>query len=159
MSTTPQDTAEYLQIDDHVLDLGYKNCKASAKHFFGPYLWMISNMTGHHRRGMDALLAHLARVSGFLDLLSADGLPLETWANYRSEVSRALAGQCRKSELAALADTVNRFQIPRQFIFDPMNAGRHEDSKQRVCNCRTVQRIYLATWWVPNGGVYAGLRN
>lgn len=123
MSTTTQANTDYLEIDTQVLELGYKNCKASAKHFFGPFLWMISNMTGHHRRGMEAVLAHIARVSSFLELLSTDGLPLETWADYRNEVSQALAGQCRKSELAALADTVERFQIPRQFVFDPINAA------------------------------------
>ena len=142
MSTTPQDTTEYLQIDSQVLDLGYKSCKASAKHFFGPYMWMISNMTGHHRRGMDAVLAHLARVSSFLELLSSDGLPLETWADYRSEISQALAGQCRKSELAALADTVNRFQIPRQFIFDPINAA---DSRIRNKDFKTFDQFSAFT--------------
>lgn len=142
MSTTPQDTAGYLQIDTQVLELGYKNCKASAKHFFGPYLWMISNMTGHHRQGMEAVLAHLARVSSFLELLSTDGLPLETWADYRSEVSQALAGQCRKSELAALADTVDRFNIPRQFIFDPINAA---DSRIRNQSFKTFDQYAAFT--------------
>ncbi len=94
-------------------------------------------MSGDNRRGVNAVLAHVARISHFLELLSADGLSLEAWSNYRYEVSEAFAGKCYKSELAALADTVDRFQIPRQFIFDPINAA---DSRIRKKTFQTFEQ-------------------
>lgn len=138
MSTTPEESDQFLQIDSKVLEIGYKNCKANAKNYFGPYVWMVSNMAGEDRRGVDAILAHVARISNFLELLSTDGLSLDSWSNYRFEVSEAFIGRCRKSEMAALVDTVNRFNISKQFVFDPINAA---DSRIRNKTFRTFEQF------------------
>jgi phytoene/squalene synthetase len=122
MSTTSQNQSGFLQIDSNVLEIGYQNCKASAKQYFGPFAWVVSNTDGGTRRSLDAVFAHVAHVCNFLELLSTDGLSLDSWSSYRNEVSEALTGRTRKTELAALNDTVTRFKIPKQFIFDPLNA-------------------------------------
>lgn len=123
MSDTPESNSPYLSLSSSVLDLGFKNCRVSAKQLFGSHLWVVSNVAMAQRKAIDAVLSHFARVGNFLELLSSNGLSLETWTSYRNEVSEAIGGRCRNTELAALSHTVNKYQIPRQYIFDPLNGA------------------------------------
>lgn len=127
----------YLNVDGRVLDLGYKTCRSNARQLFGPFRWMLGHVTGNSRRGMDAFMGHLAQVSNFLELMSTDGRSVGSWQGYRGAVSHALAGNCLKPELAALAETVSRFQIPHQFVFDPVNAA---DSWIRTQRFETMEQ-------------------
>ena len=120
---TVPSSPEHLEINTSTLDLGYKKCRESAKRIFGPHFWMISNTTGEERRALHALGGYLSKVSQLQDRHTLDGLPSKEWESFRDEVAMALNGQVYSPELAALQDAVNRFEIPQQFIFDPLNAA------------------------------------
>ena len=116
-------TARFLDLSTSTFDLGYKSCQQTAKQLFGPFLWMISNTTGHERRSLHAVISHLTRVSDFLDIHTEEGICTEAWENYREEVNIALTGKCRSTKLAALLDTVERYKIDPQHIMDPLDAA------------------------------------
>ena len=58
-----------------------------------------------------------------LDLESSEGLPLDVWKEIRDQLSDAFCGRPHSPEHAALAEVVNDFEVPRQFIFDMVNGA------------------------------------
>lgn len=105
------------------LDRGYKSCHGATKRFFKGMLWPLSNIPRDERQAVDTLLFNLMRTIDLLDLESIDGLSLDVWHETRDELSDAFRGRYHSNELAALADTARRFDIPRQFIFDPIRGA------------------------------------
>ena len=114
---------EHIELNSAAIERGYKSCKGAVKKFFKGQLWPISNMPGEQRRGLDAVLSNLMRTIDLLDLDSADGLSLDIWHEMRDDLSDAMQGKCATVELAALADTANKFKIPQQYLFDPLRGA------------------------------------
>ena len=108
------ESREHIELNSAAIERGYKSCKGAVKKFFKGQLWPISNMPGEQRRGLDAVLSNLMRTIDLLDLDSADGLSLDIWHEMRDDLSDAMQGKCATVELAALADTANKFKIPQQ---------------------------------------------
>ncbi len=119
------ESREHIELNSDSIDRGYKSCKGAVKKFFKGMLWPISNMPGQQRRGLDTVLFNLMRTIDLLDLDSADGLSLDIWHEMRDDMSDALQGKCTTVELAALADTAQKFKIPQQYLFDPLRGADH----------------------------------
>jgi phytoene/squalene synthetase len=83
-------------------------------------LWIISNLPGEQRKGLDTILHNLTRTVEMFDLESKDGLSLDVWLETRDDLSDAFLEKYRNPELAALADTAHKYEIPKQFLFDPL---------------------------------------
>jgi phytoene synthase len=105
------------------LEQGFRISHMVVNKFFANVRWMMSNLTASHRRDLDPLLHHLIKVIDLLDLRSADGMSLDVWYETRDELETALAGAFASNELAALEDVVQRYNIPKQFLFDPLNGA------------------------------------
>ena len=105
------------------LDAGRRSCRTAVKKFYRDSLWIIGNMPGEEKTGCVSILHHLMRVIDLLDLSSIDGSTLDVWQEIYDELNAALLGKSASPEWAALADTINRFQVPRQFVFDPLMAA------------------------------------
>ena len=114
---------DHIELNREALLRGYRHCRQTVRRQLKGQLWMIANLGGDRRRGMDALLAHLLTTIDLLDLESASGLSLDVWHEIREDVSDAFRGRCTSSELAALVDTCRRFEVPRQFLFDPLRGA------------------------------------
>ena len=117
------ESREHIELNSAAIERGYKSCKGAVKKFFKGQLWPISNMPGEQRRGLDAVLSNLMRTIDLLDLDSADGLSLDIWHEMRDDLSDVMQGKCATVELAALADTANKFKIPQQYLFDPLRGA------------------------------------
>ncbi len=118
-----QETRESIELDSAALERGYRNSRSIVKNHFAGNLWIVSNLPGDERKSLDALMSHLVRVLDLLNLDSSSGLSLDVWHEVRDDLSDALCGKCRTEELAALADTAGRYEIPKQFLFDPISAA------------------------------------
>ncbi len=105
------------------LDQGFKASRSAVRSCFRDSLWARSNLSEATRRELDAIGSHLVRCLDLLDLESVEGLPLDIWKEIRDELSDTLCGKHQFPEQAALADVVSRHQIPRQFLFDMVNAA------------------------------------
>lgn len=114
---------DHLDLNRETLQRGYRNCRQTVRRQLRGQLWMLSNLSGDRRRGMDALLAHLLTTVDLLDLESVSGLSLDVWHEIRDDVSDAFRGRCTSPELAALVDTCRRFEVPRQHVFDPLRGA------------------------------------
>jgi phytoene/squalene synthetase len=110
----------FQQVD---LEAGYRNCHLAVNKTFANMRWMVSNLPGSQRRDLDPLLYHLITIIDLLDLQSADGLSLDIWRECRNDLNQAFAGNCNSRELAALMDVAQRFQIPKQLLFDPLTGA------------------------------------
>lgn len=117
------ETREPIQFNENTLDRGYKSCRAVVKKQLKPYVWPASNIAGENRKGVDAILAHLLTTIDLLDLESSNGLSLDVWHEIRSDVSDAFLDKYASAELAALVDTCRRFDVPKQYIFDPLRGA------------------------------------
>ncbi|MEL7498824.1 MAG: squalene/phytoene synthase family protein [Planctomycetota bacterium] len=116
-------TRELIQFDDNTLDRGYRSCRAMVKKELKRVIWPASNIAGENRRGVDAILAHLLTTIDLLDLESSNGLSLDVWHEIRDDLSDAFLDKYANTELAALVDTFRRFDIPKQFAFDPLRGA------------------------------------
>jgi phytoene synthase len=117
--------------------IGLKSCRNAVKKFYRDSLWIMGNMPGEEKDGCVCILHHLMRVLDLLDLSSIDGTTLDVWQEVYDDLDQALQGKSISPELTALSDTVDRFDVPRQFVFDPMMAAdtwirnrRHETFDQ-----------------------------
>ena len=117
------ESREYIELNSASIERGYKSCKGAVKKFFKPQLWALSNLPGEQRRSMDAVLFNLMRSIDLLDLDSIDGLSLDIWHEMRDDLSDALQDKCTTVELAALADTARKYNIPQQYLFDPLRGA------------------------------------
>jgi phytoene/squalene synthetase len=116
MTTIP--TTNQLEQRRNLLELGNSACRRKAKRAFRKYLWMISNLPGEKKNGLYALLAFLVRLDDYLEIDSPIGLSVPVWSELRDELSDAFAGRGSPSETVALVHACDRYQVPRQFLFD-----------------------------------------
>jgi phytoene synthase len=134
------------------LEQGYRNCHIAANKFFVQIRWMTGNLPRNQRWHLDPLLNHLITIIDLLDLQSADGLSLDVWTETRDELNAALLGRFASSELAALTDVVRKYQIPKQFLFEPIFGVDHWIRKNRFATydelhsfCGQVAGSWLAS--------------
>ena len=119
-SVDMQETREHIELDSAAVERGYKNCRAAVRIFYRGYLWIVSNVPGDQRKGLDAVLHNLIRTVDMYDLESENGLSLEVWHEVRDDLSDAFLDKCTSVELAALVDCARKYEIPKQFLFDPL---------------------------------------
>lgn len=105
------------------LERGYKSSRTAVRSLFKGGLWTTSNMPSEMRRKLDALGSHLVQCLDMLDLESTEGLPLDVWKEIRDQLSDAFCGKPHSPEHAALAEVVEQYAIPKQFIFDMVNGA------------------------------------
>ena len=137
MSATDNSDKIVSGVSSEDLDAGRRNCWAAVKKFYQNGLWVMGNMPGDEKTGCVCVLHHLMRVLDMLDLSSVDGQTLDVWQEVYDDLDQALRGNSTSPELAALADAVHQFDIPTQFVFDPLMAAdtwirnrRHETFAQ-----------------------------
>lgn len=118
-----------LEIDDPIelnsssIERGYKSCHGAVKKFFKGRLWPTMNLPGVQRQALDTILFNLMRTIDLLDLESADGRSLDVWFEVRDDLSDAFRDKCSSVEVAALVDASRLFEIPKQFLFDPLRGA------------------------------------
>lgn len=117
------ETREHIELNSNAIERGYKSCRGAGNQFFKGYLWPISNLPGPERRAVDTLLFNLMRTIDLFDLESVSGLSLDVWHEIRDDLSDAFRDQCSSVELAALVDASRRFNIPKQYLFDPLRGA------------------------------------
>ena len=124
-------------ISSEDLKAGRRNCRSAVKKFYQDSLWVMGNIPADEKTGCICVLHHLMRVLDLLDLSSSDGQTLDVWQETHDDLVQALQGNSSTLELAALAETVDRFSIPAQFLIDPLTAAdtwirnrRHETFAQ-----------------------------
>ena len=123
MSATVKSDEKVFEVSGEDLAAGRRSCRTAAKKFYQSSLWVMGNLPGDEKTGCFCVLHHLMRVLDMLDLSSVDGQTLDVWQEFHDDLEQALRGSSSSPELAALAETVNRFQIPEQFVFDPLMAA------------------------------------
>lgn len=119
MLTSPN----HIQLNSNAIERGYRSCRGAGRRYFKAQIWTSVNLPRDQRRALDAVLFNLMRTLDLLDLESADGRSLDVWFEVRDDLSDAFRGQCASVELAALVDATRRFNIPKQFIFDPLRGA------------------------------------
>ncbi len=114
-------TRPRIELTPAAIQQGYKSCRTQTRTFFAQYAWIASNLTGDRRKGLDTLMHHLTGCLDLTDLASPDRLPLAIWSEIRDDLSDAFLDQCTSTELAALVDTVRKFNVPKQYLFDMLD--------------------------------------
>ena len=116
-------SSKHIKLNSNAIERGYRSCRGAGRRYFKSQLWASINLPRDQRRALDAVLFNLMRTIDLLDLESADGRPLDVWFELRDDLSDAFRGKCTSVELAALVDASRRFNIPKQFIFDPLRGA------------------------------------
>ena len=108
---------------DEFLMRGLKSSRSAVRSLFKDAVWVTRNLPAEKRTELDSLGSHLVRCLDMLDLESTEGLPLDVWKEIRDELSDAFCGKWETPEHAALAHVVEKYQVPKQFIFDMVNGA------------------------------------
>lgn len=116
-------TMDETQVNEARIELGYRNSRKVCRTAFADFMFALSNLPGHQRRGVIAVGNFLVECIDLLDLESADGTSLDVWKEIRHDLEDALAGHASTPTLAALADTVNRFDIPHRHLFEMLDGA------------------------------------
>ena len=117
------ETSEHIELDSHAIERGYKNCRTAVNKFFKGQTWPASNLPRAERRAINTILFGLMRTIDLFDLESVSGLSLDVWHEIRDDLSDAFRDQCSSVELAALVDASRRFEIPKEYLFDPLRGA------------------------------------
>jgi phytoene/squalene synthetase len=111
---------KFLEHNPQALATGYRSCKKSVDKYFRDQIWMTANLPAAQRRDLDPLLFHGIKVLDLLYLHSDGGMPLDVWQEVRDDLNLAFLEHYVNPELMAVLDVVQRFSIPKQFLFDPI---------------------------------------
>jgi 15-cis-phytoene synthase len=99
-------------------DASYRQCRRIVRHSGSNFALAFWLLPFHQRRAMDALYAFARQADDLVDrcapLAEKEGA-LDAW---REDLRRALAGDVAPSSMVALADSVDRFGIPTDYLFD-----------------------------------------
>ena len=131
MATEAAQTNGKLATGDATLRRGYKSCKSACRTAFGDFGFAVSNLPQQQRHGLYALGNFLVECIDLLDLESVSGLSLDVWQEIHDDLDDALAGHPASPTQAALLDTVKRFDVPKEHLFEMLGA---------------------ADWWIRNRG-------
>ena len=117
------ETSSRVEAQGETLEQGYKACRKQVKKDLKPWSWLISNVGGDNKKGVYALLHQFLQTSDMLDLESTDGQVLAISKEIYQDLSNAFAGKYATPELAALADTCQRYDVDPQSFFNSMKAA------------------------------------
>lgn len=107
-----------VRVDDWTLAQGYRQCRQKAKRHFPELIWSIGNLPGEEHGAVSAILVHFHNGLKLADQRRVGVPNQDLVSELRDDLGDALAGRAVSLESAALADTVRRYGIPRQFLFE-----------------------------------------
>jgi phytoene/squalene synthetase len=105
------------------IEQGYKSCRRRVKKELKNWAWLISNVGGDNRKGLNALLAQFLDTLELFDLDSPDGCSLSVWKEVQEDLSNAFAGETTEPELLALVDACQRYDVDKQHVFEPVQVA------------------------------------
>ena len=109
----------YVSLSENDVTRGYKSCRKVAKAVFGPRLWPFLNLPGDERRGIDTLLFVIDHgMRAHRNSMPGQRISFEQINESREDLNDACCGKFLSPEWGAVQDTMRRFEIPKQFLFD-----------------------------------------
>jgi phytoene synthase len=136
-----------IDVSDEIQD-SYAFCRRQARQAASSFYWSFSLLPREQRDSMYALYAFLRHTDDLGD--SDRPLPLRRRQlhEWRSSLQHALAGQRGDTLWPALADTVSRFSIPGEYLFDTIDGvemdldkSRYETFDQLEVYCHKVASV------------------
>jgi phytoene/squalene synthetase len=109
-------------VQSEKLEQGYKVCRRRAKKELKTWTWLVSNVGGDNKKGLNVMLAQFLETAELLDLDSPGGSSLGVWKEIQEDLANAFAGEAATPELTALVDTCERYDVDKQFVFEPIQA-------------------------------------
>src|SRR5262245_35272007 len=109
--------------------------RRAASHFYPAFMILPRAQ----RRGMYALYAFNRMTDDIADQSAGDN-PRDHLAHWQSTLDAVLDGKCEHSSLTALRDTVQRFDIPPQYLHDVIEGCRHDLSRPRFPHFADLRR-------------------
>lgn len=116
-----QESRPHIEITDATRELGYRKCRNAVKQCFSKYSWVAGNLPTERKKALNTVLNHVVRSIDYLDLESADGLPLDVWCEFRDELGDAFQDNYSLPDLYVLVHSARKYSIARQYLFDILN--------------------------------------
>lgn len=109
----------YFKLSENDIAHGYKRCRTAVKSSFGPRLWPFLNLPGLERRGIDTILFVIAHgLKAYRQEKPGQQISFDEINDAREDLNDAYCGKFLSPEWGAVHDTMQRFNIPKQFLFD-----------------------------------------
>ena len=109
----------YVNLGEKEIANGYKLCRQVARESFGPRLWPFMNIPGAERKGIDTILFVIDHgMKAYRREKPGAKISFDEINEAREDLNDAYCGNFLAPEWGAVHDTMQRFQIPKQFLFD-----------------------------------------
>ncbi|MEX0939132.1 MAG: phytoene/squalene synthase family protein [Pirellulales bacterium] len=113
------------------LPASYACCRRMAHRAASNFYYTFYLLPREQRRAMLALYAFLRKTDDLGDSADPASVRRERLTNWREQVESALRGTCHDPILPALVDTVRRFQIPVEYLFDVVDGVEMDVTPRR----------------------------
>ncbi len=112
-----------MAIDEAVIRRGYSTAVRQAKQLVHPLTWPIFNLPGNRQQGLFAWFSHVANAWQIMHRREQPKITEESVDGLRIELDDGFSGKCTHAQTAAIVDTVERFHIPKQFVFEVLHGA------------------------------------
>lgn len=101
------------------VDKGYRSCRQHTKKLFGDRTWLLMNLPGEVRRGVDAVLFVACHgIEAWRRSRPTGQISFDLINEARDDLNDACSGKYVANEWSAVHDMLVRWQVPKQFLFD-----------------------------------------
>lgn len=100
------------------LDESYTLCRKIAREKFSEFSWTIGNLPKDQCRHIYAIMAFLAKAMELQDINVSPVARRKEWQEWSESVRDAFRDRETEPELVALVDTIEQFEISREYLFD-----------------------------------------
>jgi len=112
------------------LDLSYAHCRAVVRESSSNLAWCFWLLPRDQRRGMDALYAFARQADDLVDHPGPAESRRQSLEEFRSDFAAALAGDAKPPLFPAVADTVRRFAIRAELLYQLLDGVAQDLSPQ-----------------------------
>ncbi len=125
-----------MNLSPRILRLSYSECRRIAGRSGSNFTPCFYLLAGNRRRAMTALYAFMRHTDNLVDDRTGAADAAQALAEWRAQTAAALAEGVFSCDppariLPALADTVQRFSIPHQYLFAAIDGSEMDLSRQR----------------------------
>ncbi len=121
----------------------YSHCRAivlQARSNLGRAFWLLPEP---QRCGMDALYAFARTADDIVDNTETESIRRENLQQFRGELRAATTGSSGTGVFPALTDTIERYQIPPQYLFDLLDGCEMDLTPRRYADWPELREYCL----------------
>ena len=136
-----ESTETYLKPTEKTVLKGYQQCRDFVRENFDEFKWAFSNLSGHQKYGVWAILTFSGRCWQLLNLDQGSKEAAEIQNEWRDENRDWFNGKYRSAKLVALLDTFHKFRLDRKYLVNMLEGVEYWLSRREFKTLDELQEF------------------